>query len=424
MSNPSSSRLTRDNSRKMAVAFQEDFEVIQNLADETIFKTSAEERRELEAKSSATGTDDHDDDDDDNELTDNDRESRKPRLKSPLECGFAQTTSKPSLFFKMLTDQDVEDRKRVRQEKLHRAAKEIAQLEARRCAEEKHRLKRRELEQKERRLRALIMDELRSLWKKGHDFQIPEQVDPYIRGECGSDPEENDIRRRLFHGCFYEFRNRLQSSRESLKRERRTTLETVTWTAQEVKLYYECMARHRIPIVFGSTAAFGDAQCNPRSFATAAHRRNFPCGASSTGDFIGTYGAGYKHPARCYPSPGAGHRFPPRFGMYGWSDSAHPIIPVQRTGAFEHNSTASNKHSVACPTGHRGYDRDDNSGSSSNNERQAESEKQAILVKRSPVETEAAASDFVNELLKENCASENSSIKLDSIAEIDLYDDL
>lgn len=405
----------------MAVAFQEDFEAVQNMAKETIFKEpkSVEKTEAGEDGGSDGGPGDNGEDEggngagvggDDDELIDNDRESRK-QLKSPLECGFVQTTTKPSVFFKILTDQDVEDRKKARQEKLHRAAVEIAQLEARRCAEEKHRLKRRELEQKERRLRALIMDELRSLWKKGHVFQIPEQVDPYLRGECGSDPEENEIRRRLFHGCFYEFCHRLQSSRKRFKHNRRTILETVTWTAQEVKLYYECMARHRIPIAYGAPA-FAGPHCSTQRLMSGAHRPP-PHEIAALRDRMPAYGTA-RNSMPGPPTIIAEHQHPPRFGgMYDWHGRANALSVPARAPGTEEGVTSFREPSKVSTNGNS--NNSTSNGSSDSNDKGGTTK----LLK----ESRTPEFEFVDELLKENVAVD-SSFKPDSVTEIDLYDDL
>ena len=430
----------------MAVAFQEDFEAIQNMADDTIYKERHTAVERTDAGESERGgdepddcnngragedggcgnddgddDDDNDDDDDENDgLIDNDRELRK-QLKSPLECGFAQTTSKPSVFFKILTEQDVEDRRKARQEKLYRAAVEIAQLEARRNAEEEHRLRRRELEQKERRLRALIMDELRSLWKKGHVFQIPEQVNPYLRGECGSDPEENEIRRRLFHGCFYEFCNGLRSSRKRPMHKRRTILETVTWTAQEIKLYYECMARHQIPIVYGS-AAFADPLCSSQRLIAAPHPH---CSIERATERNKMHPYAAVHNSSTATSAITAEYQPiPRIGGNKWQ--THPdLIPtasaepsVDSSRPFREPPDRYTK-GVHCERSNsviiRGSDGQYTGTSNTKSNDERPNTKASV--------TNARDFEFVNELLKENVAVDTFS-KTENTGEIDLYDDL
>lgn len=206
---------------------------------------------------------------------------------------FKRTTTKPSIFFKILTDEDIDERERERKEKRERILREIVSLEAARVAEEWRRLRKKKVELKERRMREVIFRELSEMWNSGQDIQHPEQVDPHIRGDSGQLSEESALRKRLFYGCFREFVNNNNSlfhnnnllrnhvyeqkfgfrnyhkqryqpaeqthSNVQMSRvhhghihglERRSSCSNIfnsmTWTAEELRIYYECMIKHNV----------------------------------------------------------------------------------------------------------------------------------------------------------------------------------
>ncbi|XP_022671704.1 uncharacterized protein LOC111260283 [Varroa jacobsoni] len=443
----------------MAVAFQDDFETVQSLAEQMIYKEPFRPPEPVE----------------DGELIDSDTDGLNHRqYKSPLECGFKQTEAKPAIFYKILCDEDIRIREQIRIEKRRRIAQEVSvfvKAEHRPIVNELEQQRRRipnknEIEFKERRMREVIFNELKDMWRSGHYIDRPENVHPFIRGDSGEFSEERALRRRLFRGCFREFVNdcRNPTKRNNLgmsyptspygdghhhyhqsripdshfrNRERhhhdyrhgpdrsRSVLESITWTAEEVRLYYECMAKYNVrpvlPIRHTRTHAMPNVSDNMSyqsqdgfdiAFAEHSRRRH--------------YGRPYKGRERDYRSSLEPENGSNRLIAYH-NESASPQPESYSTLPL----TPSTSHDPTPPI------RDD----ASNEMVDATDECKAILHSQSPQHLPAdlsptssgvastpplnkdSATIFVDEL-QENANSEPAQPTNGETGEIDLYDDL
>lgn len=182
--------------------------------------------------------------------------------------GFQRTTSKPAIFFKILTDKDIEEREKARRLRRETILREIVTQEAEWMSAQWRRLRSKRIELKERQMREVILDELHEMWMSGQCLRHPNHVDPEIRGEVNDISEESILRRRLFRGCHREFVNRIEGLRvrratgiagrrrrsegveitSNFREEynRHNVLNTITWTAEEIQIYYECMIKHNV----------------------------------------------------------------------------------------------------------------------------------------------------------------------------------
>ncbi|OQR72606.1 hypothetical protein BIW11_10278 [Tropilaelaps mercedesae] len=429
----------------MAVAFQADFETVQSLAEQMIYKEPTHLPELVE----------------DGEIIDSDNDLlNQKQLKSPLECGFKQTETKPAVFFKMLTDEDIKMREQTRRERRERIAQDVtalAKTKSRPSSFERRRRFHNEIELKERRMREVIFNELSEIWRRGHYLDRPENVHPFIRGDSGELSEESALRRRLFRGCFREFVNDCRNTRkrphpsqsypmppyghqyqqrihehfqQNHESERyrigerpRSVLESVTWTAEEVRLYYECMAKYNVrpvlPLRHGRVFPMSNVDTAGRPSQPGfgvPFERNREAACRGQRYYEDPYGGQNRRP-RDYEPDASPNRMPAYFHR-STSPQTESHSPVASTAASPESQQA-----ILDDVSKVSDDPDDNKGM-----RSPPKHSNAELLPRNSTTKAAAAKDsatiFVDELLKETADGGPVYSANGESGEIDLYDDL